>query len=390
MFSSRIQIGSTENRLAKLRVRLDASGVEVVDLTESNPTRVGFSYPLGLLAALNDQRALVYKPLPLGLTEARVAVARYLSRKPRALDPNKVALTASTSEAYGCLFKVLCDPGERVLVPQPSYPLLEYLARFEGVEPISYSLVYHGRWEIDLDSLRTGMKQGVRAVVVVNPNNPTGSFLSPGDHQAVQELCREHDCALIVDEVFGRYPLDETVPTHSVLDGTTTVLTFCLGGLSKAVGLPQAKLGWIVVDGPDPDVKSALSALELVLDTYLSVSMPVQLAASQLLSEGAVVTRQIRQRVVDNYNILVQLTAAYPSTRLLCAEGGWYAVVQVPAVVAEEQLVIDLLEDDHIHVHPGYFFDFPQEAFLVTSLLLPPDRFEPAARRVFARATNLG
>ena len=388
MFSSRIPIGSTENRLAQLRTRLDASGVDVVDLTESNPTRVGLAYPSDLLASLNDQRALVYEPLPLGLTEARVAVAGYLSGKHQALDPNKVVLTASTSEAYSCLFKVLCDPGERVLVPQPSYPLLEHLARFEGVEPTPYSLVYHGRWEIDLDSLRTGMKQGVRAVVVVSPNNPTGSFLSPGDHQAVQELCRDRGCALIVDEVFGRYPLDETVPTHSVLGGTSAVLTFCLGGLSKAVGLPQAKLGWIVVDGTDPDVKSALAALELVLDTYLSVSTPVQIAASQLLSEGAAVTRQIRQRVADNHNMLVRLAAAYPSTRLLRVEGGWYAVIQVPAVAAEEQLVLDLLEDDHIRVHPGYFFDFPREAFLVMSLLLPPDRFAPAVRRVFARATN--
>ena len=378
-----------ENRLAQLRTRLDADGVDVVDLTESNPTRVGLAYPSGLFASLNDQRALIYEPVPLGLTEARVAVAGYLSGKQRAIDPDSVVLTASTSEAYSCLFKLLCNHGERVMVPQPSYPLLEHLARFEGVEPAPYSLVYHGSWEIDLDSLRAGMKQGVRAVVVISPNNPTGSFLSPGDREAVQELCRNCDCALIVDEVFGRYPLDETAPAHSVLDGPSGVLTFCLGGLSKAVGLPQAKLGWIVVDGTDPDVQSALAALELILDTYLSVSTPVQLAASRLLSEGAVLTRQIRQRVADNHNMLARLAAAYPSTRLLSVEGGWYAVVQVPAVVAEERLVLDLLEDDHIHVHPGYFFDFPREAFLVMSLLLPPDIFAPAVRRVFERATDI-
>ena len=388
MFSSRLPVNPTENRLARVRTRLDAGGVDVVDLTESNPTRVGLAYPPDLLASFADRKALVYAPSPCGLPEARGAVAEHLSGGQLAVDPGRVVLTASTSEAYSCLFKLLCDPGDRVMVPQPSYPLLEHLARFEGDEPAPYALVYHGRWEVDLDSLRTGMNEGVRAVVVVSPNNPTGSFLSSEDREAVQELCRARGCALIVDEVFGFYPLDETAPTHSVLDEPPGVLTFCLGGLSKAVGLPQAKLGWIVVDGPDRDVESALAALELILDAYLSVSTPVQVAVSQLLSDGAVVTRQIRQRVADNHDTLVRLAAAYPSARLLCVEGGWHAVVQIPAVAAEERLVLDLLEDDHIHVHPGYFFDFPREAFLVTSLLPPPDRFAPAMTRVLARATD--
>ena len=412
MFSSRVPASRTINRLSQAHARLVAQGVDVTDLTESNPTRVGLHYPADLLDTLAAPAGLHYEPSPRGLPAARQAVASWLSRPPRdagssgvkeptdsgesrgasesgPVDPDHIALTASTSEAYTCLFKLLCDPGDRVLVPQPSYPLLEHLARFEGVEPVPYPLVYHGAWRIDIPTLRAAPGPRARAIIVVNPNNPTGSFLAPDDHEALKTLCRQRDLRLIVDEVFNGYPIDPVPRSgRSVLSQPAGVLTFVLGGLSKAVGLPQVKLGWIVVDGPDGEVESALDALDLLLDTYLSVSTPVQLAAEGLLAGGAAVTGQIRARIAANYETLTGLAADHPAAGLLRTEGGWYAVIQVPATQSEETLALQLLEQDHVLVHPGYFFDFPREAFLVTSLLPQPERFESAMKRVLARAAG--
>ena len=410
MFSSRVPDDRTINRLSQVHTRLTAQGVDVTDLTESNPTRVGLHYPPRLLDALASPTGLRYEPSPRGLPGARRAVASWLARLPqaagssvatrlgesteargvsaaRSVDPDRVTLTASTSEAYACLFKLLCDPGDRVLVPQPSYPLLELLARFEGVEPVPYPLVYHGAWRIDLPALSAVVGSSTRAIIVVNPNNPTGSFLVPDDQEALTTFCRERGLRLIVDEVFNRYPIDPLAGSdRSVVSTPSDVLTFVLGGLSKAVGLPQVKLGWIVVDGPDREAAAALDALDLILDTYLSVSTPVQLAAERLLSEGASVTEQIRARIAANHRTLVRLVAQHPAAGLLRTEGGWYAVIQVPATETEEKLALELLEQDHVLVHPGYFFDFPREAFLVPSLLPEPDRFEPAIERLLARA----
>ena len=412
MFSSRIPVGRTVNRLSQTHARLRAQGIDVTDLTESNPTRVGLHYPADLLDTLASPDSLRYEPSSRGMPAARQTVASWLARhlrdaasarvtKPaesveshgafraRRIDPDRVALTASTSEAYACLFKLLCEPGDSVLVPQPSYPLLEHLARFEGVEPIPYPLVYHGTWRIDISALGEAAGSRARAIIVVNPNNPTGSFLACEDHEALATLCRDRGLRLIVDEVFNRYPIDPLPGSGgSVLERPAEVLTFALGGLSKAVGLPQVKLGWIVADGPDGEVDSALDALDLLLDTYLSVSTPVQLAAERLLARGTAVTQQIRARIAANHRTLIRLAAEHPAAGLLRPEGGWYAVLQVPATETEETLVLRLLEQDHVLVHPGYFFDFPREAFLVTSLLPEPDRFEPAAKRVLARAAG--
>ena len=410
MFSSRVPAGRTVNRLSQARARLRAQGVDVIDLTESNPTRVGLHYPAGLLDALASPAGLRYEPAPRGLLEARRPVADWLSRPPRhaaapvttepgegaepggvfgprPVDPDHVVLTASTSEAYACLFKLLCDPGDGVLVPQPSYPLLEHLARFEGVQPIPYPLSYHGTWRIDIPALAEMADSRARAVIVVNPNNPTGSFLAREDHDAVTELCRERSLRLIVDEVFNRYPIDPLPGSgRSVLTQPANVLTFVLGGLSKAVGLPQVKLGWIVVDGPDDEVGPTIDALDLLLDTYLSVSTPVQVAAERLLTDGNSVTEQIQTRIAANHRTLVRLVAEHPAAGLLRTEGGWYAVIRVPATETEETLALRLLEQDHVLVHPGYFFDFPREAFLVTSLLPEPKRFEAAMTRLLQRA----
>ena len=412
MFSSRVPANRAVNRLSQAHTRLRAQRVEVTDLTESNPTRVGLHYPADLLDTLASPAGLRYEPSPKGLPEARRAVASWLSRPPHdngspgvakpaescefrsasepgPVEPDHIALTASTSEAYACLLKLLCDPGDRVLVPQPSYPLLEHLARFEGVEPVPYPLSYHGNWRIDIPALSEAADSRARAIIVVNPNNPTGSFLAPEDHDAVTALCQERSLRLIVDEVFNGYPIDPLPGSvGSVLSASAEVLTFVLGGLSKAVGLPQLKLAWIAVDGPDDEIEPALEALDLVLDTYLSVSTPVLLAAARLLLAGSAVANQIRARIAANHRELTRLVAEHPAAGLLRTEGGWYAVVRVPATKSEEALALELLEQDHVLVHPGYFFDFSREAFLVTSLLPEPERFAAAIERVLARAAG--
>ncbi len=378
-----------ENQLTQLRKQLDDDGVDVIDLAESNPTRVGFDYLPELLKDFSDPRNLEYTPSAFGLTAARTAVAEYLSCNARQVNPKRVVLTATTSEAYSSLFKLMCNPGDRVLVPEPSYPLLGHLARLDGVEPVPYQLVFHGRWEIDPGSLSAAEKDDVRAVIAVSPNNPTGSYLSPSDHQALLQVCRRHHCALIVDEVFSGYPISMTVPVTSVLDHSSDVLTFCLGGLSKAVGLPQLKLGWFVVDGVDSDVESALGAVGFVMDTYLSVSTPVQLATPDLLVTGQALIGQIRQRITENFRRLERLAKRFSSVSVFPVEGGWYAVMRMPALCSEEELVLRLLKEACVYVHPGYFFDFQNGVFLVVSLLPPTERFSYAMEKVFAVATNM-
>lgn len=382
MFSSRLPADLAPNRIGQAVARLRAGGGELVDLTESNPTRVGLAAPESLVRGLAAIAPRVYDPCPLGLPSAREAVAAHLSRPGRALPPERVVLTAGTSEAYGHLFKLLCDPGDEVLTPRPSYPLFEHLTRLEGVRAAPYALEFHGRWEIDLDSLRRAVTPRTRAVLLVSPNNPTGSFAASAELDAVADLCRARELALIVDEVFAPYPLADSAPAPGLLDRPRDVLAFSLGGLSKSVGLPQLKLGWMAAAGPRPLVDGALAGLELICDTYLSVSAPVQLAAAELLAGGAAITKRIAERVRGNHAALQRLVAGYPAVRLLPVDGGWYAVLRIPATRSEEAVVLDLLERERVLVHPGYFFDFPREAYLVVSLLPEPRRFRAGAARM--------
>ena len=390
MFSSRVPADLATNRVGRALDRLRSERVDIIDLTESNPTRVGLTFPQDLLAGLGGSDALVYRPEPLGLPTARAAVSAYLGRHDLAVEPERVVLTASSSDAYGHLFKLLCNPGDAVMVPHPSYPLFEHLIRLEGVTATPYALEYHGRWDVNMADLQGRVTPRTRAVLMVNPNNPTGSFVSAVEFEAIMALCREHDLALIVDEVFGLYPIEVHPRGPSVLDHPPTVLTFSLGGLSKSVGLPQLKLGWIAVGGPRPLVTRALARLELICDTYLSVATPVQLAVGDLLERGTAVTAQIAARVRHNYARLQEVSARHPATRLFPVDGGWYAVVQVPATRSEEAIVLDLLEHERVLAHPGYFFDFPREAFLVVSLLQEPSAFEDAISRVLAHASGGG
>lgn len=387
MTSSRLPSSLEPNALARLIQAKRRSGASVADLTESNPTRAGLTYPQALLAPLGDARAVEYDPQPLGLWSARAAVAADFRRRGIVISADRVALTSSTSEAYALLFKLLCDAGDRVLVPHPSYPLFEHLTRLECVEAVPYALEYHGTWRIDIDSIRQALDARARAILVVSPNNPTGSLLHRADLARLAGIARDHKLALIGDEVFADYRIEAAPDATHILAGGD-VLAFSLGGLSKSAGLPQVKLGWIGFGGPSAHVDEALAGYEMIADTYLSVSTPVQAAAAALIESGAAIRAQIMARITRNLESLRMQAASFPAINVLPVEGGWSAVMQVPAVGSEEALILHLLDQDDVLVHPGYFFDFPREAFIVVSLIVEPKLFDRAIARVLARAAG--
>jgi len=387
MFSGRIPADLAPNRLSRAAAEARASGRPVLDLTETNPTRVGLAYPDSLLAPLAARAGLCYEPEPFGLPAARQAVSAEYAAAGLRVDAERIILTASTSEAYSFLFKLLCEPGDEVLVPVPSYPLFDHLCRLDAVGIRTYPLDYHGTWSPDVAALAAAVTPRTRAVLLVSPNNPTGSLLGRDDLHAIAGICRERDLALVGDEVFADYLIDPRADRASVLQ-QAEALTFSLGGLSKSVGLPQVKLGWIAAAGPAPLLGAALARLEVVADAYLSVSTPVQHASGPLLSAGREVRRLIRGRVRGNLDALVEAGRRAPSCSVLRVEGGWSAVLRVPATRLEEQLALELLERDSVLVHPGYFFDFPREAYLVVSLIPEPAAFREGAARIFRRVES--
>jgi hypothetical protein len=389
VFSSRTTWDLAPNRLARAVTRLRDEGRSVIDLTGSNPTRAGFQYPSDLLTPLADGRALVYDPSPFGMDGARRAVAADYARRGADVPAERIVLTASTSEAYSLLFRLLADPGDEVLIPRPSYPLFEHLTRLDGVVARPYDLEYHGLWSIDFSSVERALTARTRVLVVVSPNNPTGSFVKTKEMDRLARLCQPRDVALLADEVFADYDLESDLRDRAAsVAMRRDVLAFALGGLSKSIGLPQVKLGWMATGGADAVARGALERLELISDTYLSVSTVVQVAAAELLLRGGVIRDEIRARTAANYRRLQELARPVPSCRVLRAEGGWYAVVQVPSFRSEEDLVIELLESDGVLVHPGYFFDFAHESFLVVSLLAPEPEFADGVARLLVRAAT--
>jgi hypothetical protein len=299
------------------------------------------------------------------------------------VDPEHLVLTASTSEAYSFLFKLLCDPGDRVLVPRPGYPLFDFLGRLESVEVASYPLRYDGRWHIDLFALEEALDSEVRALVLVNPHNPTGAFVKAEERVRIEARCAQRGVALVSDEVFADFALREVKDRAPSFAADGAALAFALGGLSKSVGLPQLKLGWIAVSGPAALRDEALRRLEVVADSFLSVATPVQVAAPRLLDALAGLQAPIRARIAGNRALAADRVHGTPAT-LLDAEGGWYAVLQVPATITEEERTLRLLDEHDVLVHPGYFFDFPEEAFLVLSLLTEPEVFRAGLERIVA------
>ena len=387
MFSSRLSQASGRNRLSVALDARRAAKLPIADLTLSNPTLAGFVYPPDILQPLSDGRGLVYAPQPFGSQAAREAVSADFARRGVTVAPSCIVLTASTSEAYSLLFKLLCNAGDVVLVPKPSYPLLEHLTALDAVELEHYPLEYHQGWSIDLDAVRRRLRAArsapLRAIVLVTPNNPTGSVVTEAELTALSALAREHEVALISDEVFSDYTFAISECGSALRQ--QDALTFALGGLSKSVGLPQVKLGWIGVGGPATLVSDAMERLETICDAYLSVSTPVQASAGALMQAGAPVRHQILDRVRENFERLSVEAAAFPSCSVLKIDAGWYAVLQVPRLDSEEAIVLDLLETTGVLVHPGYFYDFDREAFLVVSLLPETAVFAWAVRALLER-----
>jgi alanine-synthesizing transaminase len=387
MRSSRLPADLAPNRLTEAVAQRRAGGGGLIDLTESNPTRAGLAYPPDLLAPLASVAGLAYAPQPFGLEAARAAVVADYARRGVATSLDRVCLAASTSEAYAWLFKLLCEPGDRVLVPRPSYPLFEHLTALECVEASPYELDLHGHWRIDVDALARQIDDRTKAVLVVSPNNPTGSVIDRAELDALAAVCAAHDLVLIGDEVFADYRFDGQAPAPSVIEQDRAVAV-SLGGLSKSVGLPQVKVAWMAVGGPADAASRVMAGLEIIADTFLSVSTPAQVALPELLTRGAVVRDEIRARTARNLAALVSAVAAVPAVTLLPPAGGWCAVLQVPSFRHEEALVLDLVTQHGVLVHPGYFFDFPREAFVVVSLLVAPEEFAAGVARVLARVTE--
>jgi aspartate/methionine/tyrosine aminotransferase len=338
-------------------------------------------YPPEIVRAFDDPRMLVYEPSPAGAAAAREAVASYYAARGARVETGRILLTASTSEAYAWLFKLLCDAGDHVLVPRPSYPLFEFLANLESVEVRSYPLSYHGGWAIDLESLAAAVSERTRAVVLVNPNNPTGSYVKRAEMQTLARLCAQRRIALISDEVFSDYALTPDAERVATLAGVEECLAFSMSGLSKVAGLPQMKLGWVVAGGPAKLRAEAMAKLEWIADTYLSVSTPVACAAARLLASGMLVQRQIRERTAGNLAV-ARAALAGSAADILVVEGGWYITVRMPRIRGEEDWAIQLLSQESVLTQPGFFYDFESEAFLIVSLLTMPEVFREGIARL--------
>lgn len=371
MFSARSKLDAELNPLALAIAARQRRGAPIVDLTVSNPTVAGLPYERErLLGALAHQGSLTYAPEPFGLSSARATLAAACAEGGHAVAADRIVLTASTSEAYGFAFKLLADPGDEVLVPAPSYPLIEHLARFEQVQPRPYALFYDQGWHVDLDSVRHARSDKTRAILVVNPNNPTGSYLKRAELGSLLEL----GLPIVSDEVFAAYPLGPDPERVSSVLVAREGLVLALDGLSKRVGLPQLKLGWMALAGSDELVARALERLELIADTYLSVGTPVQLALPELLAAGESTRAAVSARVTRNWRRLPELISG-SALSVLVAEGGWYAVLRLPRIRTEDEWALGLLERG-VLVQPGYFYDFADEPFAVVSLLTPEQGFD--------------
>jgi aspartate/methionine/tyrosine aminotransferase len=387
MFASRTNWQLETNRLTRALEEHRRSGKELFDLTASNPTTCGFVYPeREILTALTDPRGLVYRPESKGLHEAREAVAEYyagrvgFSGSSTRIDPERILLSSGTSEAYTHIFRLLCDAGDEILVPVPSYPLFEFLADLADIRLVPYPLLYDHGWQIDFVSLRAATTPRSRAVLVVHPNNPTGSFVKEREAVELAEICVAREMAIVADEVFLDYASGAT-PTHTfALHGRA--LTFTLSGLSKISPLPQMKLAWTIVSGPETAVQTAVNRLEIIADTYLSPSTPVQLALPKFLSLRHSLQAQLQQRISANLTALDTMLHDSKSLARLDREGGWYAILRVPVTATDDDLTVALLERFSVLVHPGHFFNFSQEGFLVLSLITPEQKFQDAVRRL--------
>ena len=434
-FSDRTNWKLAQNRFTEAVEEERARGARVLDLTVSNPTRAGLHYDeRAILGALSSPRALDYDPQSKGLHEAREAVADYYRTEHgvRDVDAERIILATSTSEGYSFVFRLLCNAGDELLVPKPSYPLFEFLADLQDVRLVPYPLIYDHGWQMDFPSLEKAVTERARGVVVVHPNNPTGSYVRAAEVGMLNSFCREHGLAVIVDEVFLDYgltsgakspapekvnrsaesaappkstlgaaatdsrslhaPMDRHSPIHRLgrddrasFAGNREVLTFTLSGLSKVAALPQMKVAWVVASGPSDAVQEAMGRLEVIADTYLSMNAPIQWAVPALLRQRQDIQRQLMERVTKNLAELDRQLAGQKACERLDVEGGWYAVLRVPVTQSDEELVIELVREKAVVVHPGHFFDFPSDGYLVLSLITPADEFAVGVAAILER-----
>jgi aspartate/methionine/tyrosine aminotransferase len=370
MFSDRTNWRLTRNRLTEALEEVSSSRSRVIDLTISNPTRAGLQYDESrILQALASPQAMDYDPQPKGLSSARKAVAEYYrsSHGIRDLDPDRLILTTSTSEGYSFVFRLLCNPDDELLVPKPSYPLFEFLADLQDVKLVPYPLIYDHGWQMDFPSVQKAATPRTRAVVVVHPNNPTGSYVQPHEQESLNSFCQEHGLALIADEVFLDYSHAKTVQKSFVAN--REVLSFTLSGVSKISALPQMKVAWIATSGPAAEVEAAVARLEVTADTYLSMNAPIQWATPALLEQRKSMQEQLLTRVLTNLAELDRQLAGQTTCERLYVDGGWYAVLHVPVTQTDEELAVELLRRRSVLVHPGHFYDFPSDGYLVLSLI---------------------
>ncbi|MCX5881929.1 MAG: pyridoxal phosphate-dependent aminotransferase [Deltaproteobacteria bacterium] len=379
MFSSRLSWNPSINRITRSIEALKQSGVELVDLTETNPTAAGFDYDAAAVcSAISNPSILEYHPNPRGLIPARQAVVDYYRHHGKDVDIETVFLTSSTSESYACIFKLLCDPGDTVLAPQPSYPLFDFLASLEAIHLEA------------LEQIKSLTTSRTRAIILVNPNNPTGSYIRHHERDQLTRWCRDQDLALIVDEVFLDYVSAQNPDASLTTAGNSGALTFTLSGISKILGLPQFKLGWIQVSGPLLSgplslCVSACNNLEMISDTYLSASTPVQVALPALMAQRDFFQHQVIARIEANYQYLRTASNRLTTGRMLQREGGWTAVIAMQNGISDEDMVCELLDLDHVLVHPGYFYDFEEDGCLIISLLTRPDRLMTGIDRLISR-----
>jgi alanine-synthesizing transaminase len=379
MFAKRTNWNLETNRLSAALSAHRAARKPIIDLTLSNPTECGFLYDReAILNALRNPAALKYEPNPRGLDVARGAVAQYYAERAAIVSNDDIFLTTSTSEAYSYVFRTLCDPGDELLIPAPSYPLFEFLADIQDVRLVRYQLIYDHGWQIDFHALEQAITPRTRGVIVVHPNNPTGHFTKPAEMRKLNELCAAREIALIADEVFLDFELKKTPIT--TFAANSEALTFTMSGLSKICGLPQMKAAWLVVSGPEALKVDALARLEVIADTYLSMGAPTQWAMPTLLGQRHAFQKQVIDRVSENLSELDRQLARQKSCSRLEVEGGWNAVIRVPATLSDEDLALELLATQSVYIHPGHFYDFPSDGHLVLSLIIPSQTFRDGLR----------
>ncbi len=387
MFAERTKWNFATNRLSEVLAAHRATGKFLLDLTISNPTACGFKYEEAeICQALANPAALRYEPDPRGMRSARAAVAGYYAGHGTQIGLDDIFLTTSTSEAYSFAFRLLCNPGDEILIPAPSYPLFEFLADIHDVQLVRYPLLYDHGWQIDFHALEKVISARTRAVIVVHPNNPTGHFTKRSEAKRLKEICAAHEMALIADEVFLDFVLTNETPESFAANADA--LTFTLSGLSKISGLPQMKAAWLIVNGRPEQKVQALARLEVIADTYLSMNAPVQLAMPVFMQQRHGFQKQLMDRVRRNVEELDRQLAAQHACCRLKVEGGWYAAVRLPATCDDEEFAIDLLEARSVYVHPGHFYDFPKKGYLVLSVITSEKQFAEGASLLLSQANK--